>query len=117
MSCSSKVIEMDENRSEAEEQAEASRIMNIINKAADKAVMTCFAVKYAIVIGMYMFLKHFVNDIASDFWIAFALAYAIYSYELVISALVKNSIINKITSENEDEASKKEESRQQDVEN
>lgn len=108
---------MNDEKDEAREAA--SRIMSTIDKAADKAVIMCFAMKYVIGIAVYALLKRFVNDMMAEAWMALAFAYVVYSHELVISALVKADIVNKMISENqkdEDDEEKDEDTGQQDIE-
>ena len=87
----------------------ANDVMNAINTAADKAVVSCFSLKYAVAVSVYIILKHFLNDIFADLWIAIVLAYAMYSYELIISVLVKKDIINKVVLGEDEVAREKEE--------
>lgn len=87
----------------------ANDVMNAINKAANKTVVSCFSLKYAVAVSVYIILKHFLNGIFADLWIALVLAYAMYSYELIISVLVTKDIINKVVLGEDEVAKEKEE--------
>lgn len=84
---------------ENEAENAASKIVSIIERATDKAVLICFSIKFVLAIAIYALLKRFVNEIAAELWMTGVLAYALYSYELVISAFVKVDVMKKLLDE------------------
>lgn len=78
----------------------ADAIASIIEKAACKAMLICFAIKFLTAISVYALLKKFINDAIAELWMTVVFAYVLYSHEHAISTLVKVDIMNKILDEN-----------------
>ena len=79
-------------------------------QASRRAVLICFALKYAIGIGIYILLRNFVGQVYGEAWMALVFAYALYGQELYISTKIKEGLVKSILSEQNNEEKDNEDS-------
>lgn len=65
-------------------------------QASRRAVLICFALKYAVGIGIYIALRNFISPVYGEAWMAFVFAYALYGQELYINTKVKEGLVKSI---------------------
>lgn len=72
-------------------------------RASRRAVLICFALKYAFATGIYIALRNFVGAQAGELWMAFVLAYAMYSQELYVNVKIKEGLVKSVLEDHENE--------------
>lgn len=81
----------------------ASKIANALSIAASRVMMTCFVLKFLIGVSLYVILQRFVNQPLAELWMLCIFGFVLFKYELLISAIIKNDLLNKMTSGDGDE--------------
>ncbi len=84
---------MNDEKENMTAEGRVDEIVNIVKKASDKASLMCFAVKFVIVAGVYIALKHFVDLAAAELWMLISLAFSIYSNECTLGALTTAQVM------------------------
>ena len=93
----------------------ADKIMNALNAAASKAVLTCFTLKFLVSMSLYVIFQRLFSQVIAELWMVCIFGFTLFKYELLISAIIKTNMLSKMINGDEDDSKEKDKEPEEDV--